>query len=345
MGRSIFDNRKDFAKCEGRVYMMKFCKKMGAMIGMAVLFAGIYTNTSNATENDIPVVQEQEMVEIVEEEVALAVAAEIVQEPVMVQKSTSTTHVSNMGYWVYRPSESTEEELPLIVYMHGIGERGSNLNKLIGVSLPKHLYYNEVSVNAVVIAPQCPSSTNWTKLADDVMELIEVVKEQENIDETSISLTGHSLGGIGTWNIALKYPEAFASLVPVSSTISTPGAASALTDIPIWSFHGSLDTMTPTTMLQAYSTIQNAGGEKMQVTMFEGQGHCITDLVYNNPEFDVLNWMASQHRTTEEEEMVEENTEDTSLVSSNKSIYMQRLRDVFGEEEAQLIAAVLFIIQ
>lgn len=322
--------------------IMRFCKKLGVMLGMAVLFAGIYTNTSNATEADSQVPQEQEMIEIIEEEVALAVSAEIVQEPIMVQKTTSTTHVANMGYWVYRPSESTEEELPLIVYMHGIGERGSNLNKLIGVSLPKHLYNNDVAVNAVVIAPQCPSSTNWTKLADDVMELIEVVKEQENIDETSISLTGHSLGGIGTWNIALKYPEVFASLVPVSSTISTPGAAEALTDIPIWSFHGSLDTMTPTSMLQAYSTIQNAGGEKMQVTMFEGQGHCITDLVYNNSEFDVLNWMASQHRTSEEEEIVEVNTEDTSLVSDAKSIYMERLQDVFGEEEAQFIKAVLF---
>lgn len=323
---------------------MKFCKKLGAMLGMAVMFAGIYANTSNATEIDTTVSMEQEeMVEIVEEEVALAVSAEIVQEPIMVQKSTSTTHVANMGYWVYRPSESTEEELPLIVYMHGIGERGSNLNKLIGVSLPKHLYQGDVSVNAVVIAPQCPSSTNWTKLADDVMELIEVVKEQENIDESSISLTGHSLGGIGTWNIALKYPEVFASLVPVSSTISTPGAASALADIPIWSFHGSLDTMTPSSMLQAYSTIQKAGGEKMQVTMFEGQGHCITDLVYNNAEFDVLNWMASQHRETDEEVVIEENEENTSLVSSNKSIYLQRLQDVFGEQEAQLIKAVLFM--
>lgn len=335
--------RRYMPNVKGEYIMMKFYKKMGAILGMAVLFAGISMNTANAEEVNTQVsVEQEEMVEIVGEDVALAVSAEMVQEPIMVQKVASTTNVSNLGYWVYRPSESTEEELPLIVYMHGIGERGSNLNKLLGVSLPKHLYQGDVSVNAVVIAPQCPSSTNWTKLADDVMELIEVVKEQENIDETSISLTGHSLGGIGTWNIALKYPEVFASLVPVSSTISTPGAASTLADIPIWSFHGSLDTMTPTTMLQAYSTIQKAGGEKMQVTMFEGQGHCITDLVYNNAEFDVLNWMASQHRTTEQEEITEENTEDPSLVSSNKSIYLQRLQDVFGGERAQLIEAVLF---
>lgn len=237
----------------------------------------------------------EELTTIDEEEVALA---QNFQNATMVKKYATTSHVKNFGYWVYRPTDSTEEKLPLIVYMHGISERGNNLDTLLRVSLPKHLYQKNVSVNAVVIMPQCPSSTNWTNLADDVMELINLVKEEENIDDTSISLTGHSLGGIGTWRIALKYPDVFASLVPVSSTINKPADAVKLVDIPIWSLHGTKDTMSPSSMLQAQKYIEAAGGNKMQVTLFEGMGHCITDVVYNNPELDVLNWMAGQHRST-----------------------------------------------
>lgn len=269
---------------------MKYIRSILAILCMTLVFCG-KADTVCATEAhalELKTAQE-------EQEMIKANAT-------MEKKYTSTTHVKNFGYWVYRPTVSKDEKLPLIVYMHGIGERGNNLDKMLNVSLPMHLYKNNVAVNAVVIMPQCPASTNWTNLADDVIELINLVKEEENIDDTSISLTGHSLGGIGTWKIALKYPDVFASLVPVSSTINSPNECTKLVDTPIWSFHGSKDTMTPTSMLQAQKVIEAAGGTKMEVTMFMGQGHCITDLVYNNPEYDILNWMASQHREVAVEE-------------------------------------------
>lgn len=290
---------------------MKYISRVAMMLGVIGAVAMAAPTTVRAQEDAVTI-------EITDEAVAAASSVEETTEDTstMVKKYTSTTNVSNLGYWVYRPTESTDEELPLIVYMHGISERGSNLDKLITVSLPMYLYNKDVSVNAVVIAPQCPKNTNWTNLADDVMELIQTVIEEENIDEDSISLTGHSLGGIGTWKIALKYPDFFASLVPVSSTINTPQACTALKDVAIWAFHGSKDTMTPTTMLQAYQAIQDAGGTNMQVTMFEGQGHCITGLVYDNPEYDILNWMASQKRAS----AVEDETEDTTEVETETVI-------------------------
>lgn len=289
---------------------MKYIRKIMAILGMTGILAVsncnyIYAAEADATtavSEEVTVESEdaEELTTIEEEETALA---DNFQNATMVKKYATTTHVKNFGYWVYRPTDSTEKELPLIVYMHGISERGNNLDTLLRVSLPMHLYQKNVSVNAVVIMPQCPSSTNWTNLADDVMELINIVKEEENIDDTSISLTGHSLGGIGTWKIALKYPDVFASLVPVSSTINTPAEAVKLVDIPIWSLHGTKDTMSPSSMLQAQKYIEAAGGTKMQVTLFQGMGHCITDVVYNNPDLDVLNWMARQHRNTNVDSM------------------------------------------
>ena len=279
--------------------IMKYLgNNLKAMLGMAVFLIALNSQQVSAAESNIEGSIEREAV--TEEFVVVEPMDGVIAEglDVMYQKSASTTNVSNFGYWVYRPTISTTEELPLIVYMHGIGERGSNLNKLTTVSLPKHLYDGDVTVNAIVICPQCPAGTNWTNLADDVMELINIVCEEENVDRTSISLTGHSLGGIGTWSVALKYPDVFASLVPVSSTIKTPYDCTSIAHIPVWSFHGALDTMRPASMLTAQTVINEAGGN-MMVTMFEKEGHCITDIVYNNPEYNVLDWMASQHITIE----------------------------------------------
>lgn len=292
---------------------------------MAALAAEVDTNTSVAVE--------AQEVENTEETEAFT----------MEKKYVSTTNVSNFGYWVYRPADSLDEELPLIVYMHGISERGNNLDKLLNVSLPMYLYNGEVSVHAVVIAPQCPSSTNWTNLADDVMELIHIVKEEENIDESSIGLTGHSLGGIGTWRIALKYPDVFSSLVPVSGTINNPSACASLKDIAIWAFHGSLDTMSPSSMLQAEKVITEAGGDKMQVTLFPSKGHCITDIVYNNPEYDVVNWMASQHRSDMVPAVTADTVPEVTITYEEGSVVSQRMNYLLGEKNAQSLLTTRFL--
>lgn len=215
----------------------------------------------------------------------------------MEKKYFSTSHVENMGYWVYRPTLQKTDSLPLIVYMHGSGERGNNLDNLTTVSLPKYLYEGTVTPNCVVVSPQCPKNTTWTKLADDVIELICHVIVEENIDMSSVGLTGHSLGGNGTWNIANKYPGFFSSLVPVSGTCLYPNEAGKLKDISIWAFHGAKDSTSPNSMYTAHEKIVASGGDRMLITVFPDKGHIIVDDVYYNPEFDVINWMASQHRT------------------------------------------------
>lgn len=300
--------------------------KIRVVIGMAGLIATVGFGNPVATvyAEEITVNEMQEMSDIAQTEDFSYT---------MEKKYASTANVTDFGYWVYRPENSLDEKLPLIVYMHGISERGSNLDKLLNVSLPMYLYRGDVSVNAVVIMPQCPASTNWSNLTDDVMELINIVKTEENIDETSIGLTGHSLGGIGTWKIAQEYPEVFSSLVPVSGTIKNPSACDTLTDVAVWAFHGALDSMTPSSMLQAQKVIEAAGGTNMQVTLFENQGHCITDIVYNNPEYDVINWMASQHKNTESDIT-------TELFCSDAGVLSQRITYIFGEE-AQNVMSIM----
>lgn len=303
--------------------------KIRVVIGVVGLLAAIGFGNTKATvyaAEDIVADEIQEITDTVQDEDFSFT---------MEKKYAVTTNVSNFGYWVYRPENSLDEKLPLIVYMHGISERGNNLDTLLNVSLPMYLYRGDVSVNAVVIMPQCPASTNWSNLADDVMELINIVKIEENIDESSIGLTGHSLGGIGTWKIAQKYPDVFSSLVPVSGTIKNPAACDTLTDVAVWAFHGALDSMTPSSMLQAQKVIEAAGGTKMQVTLFENKGHCITDIVYNNPEYDVINWMAKQHRSDISTDM--KNDLSVDITYAETGVVTQRINYIFGAEAQNVI--------
>lgn len=268
------------------------------LVCAAILGASFVPTTSNASEMDAVMLQKYyEEQKALEEAKAQKEAqkAEIAQSYTMVKKSTSTSHVKNLGYWCYRPTASTQEALPMIVYLHGTDGKGSNLDTLLKIeSIPSYINHGEVYPNAIVIAPQCPSSYNWTKLADDVMELIANVIQEENVDPTRISLTGCSLGGCGTYNIALKYPEFFSAVVPVCGSVNA-ASCSKLTNVPVKIFHGTQDYGMGFSSKTAAQVITQNGGN-CELIMLQGEGHEIRH-VYKDEEYDLLDWMSAQQRT------------------------------------------------
>lgn len=274
------------------------CKTVIAALCTAVLCVTAMPMQVNASEIDAIMLQNyyKQQQELAEEKAAKeAEKAKIAQSYTMVKKSTSTKRVSNFGYWCYRPTESTEEALPMIVYLHGTDGKGSNLDTLLNIeSLPSYINNGDVYPNAIVIAPQCPSSYSWTSLADDVMQLINTVIEEENVDISRISLTGCSLGGIGTYQIAIKNPTFFSAVVPVCGSVN-PSSCKVLTNVPVKIFHGTLDYGMGFSSKTAAEVIQQSGGN-CELIMLEGEGHEIRH-VYKDEEYDLLNWMISQQRT------------------------------------------------
>lgn len=231
----------------------------------------------------------------------------------MEKKSTTTSHVKEMGYICYRPVESKEEKLPLIVYLHGKDGCGSNIDKLLQIEgIPYYIDNGQIYPNAVVIAPQCPSGSNWTKLADDVMQLIEQVIEEENIDTSRISLTGASLGGIGTFNIAIKNPTFFSAVVPVCGSVNAANC-NVLTDVEVKIFHGTLDTGMGFSCKTAAQVITDNGGS-CELNMLEGEGHEIRH-VYVDEEYDLINWMIAQQRSDMVQEEVEVSNETADSIT------------------------------
>ncbi len=219
---------------------------------------------------------------------------EIAQNYTMEQKSVMLSNGKNMGYWLYKPYE-TDKKMPLVIYLHGKDGCGSNLNRLMKIEgIPQYINEGKIYPNAIVISPQCPSGSSWTKQADAVMELIDAVVAEENIDRSRISLTGASLGGIGTFNIAIKNPTYFSAIVPVCGSV-TASKCSVLNDVAVKIYHGTRDTGMGFSVKDAAVVIAENGGN-CELNMLEGKGHEIR-YVYHDDTYNVLEWMINQQRT------------------------------------------------
>lgn len=173
-----------------------------------------------------------------------------------------------------------EKEWPLILFLHGAGERGTDLNKVRNHSLPRKVDADP-DFPFVVISPQCPVGQSWDPVVLHLL-LVDSI-EKYKIDESRVYLTGLSMGGYGTWALACEHPELFAAIAPICGG-GTPGLANKLADIPTWVFHGEDDQAVPIQKSEEMvSALKNAGGD-VRFTRFENTGHDSWTKAYSNDE-------------------------------------------------------------
>lgn len=209
--------------------------------------------------------------------------------------SIKTNSLGELKYWLYTPSDPTEN-MPLIVYLHGGSGKGDDLELITAVDgFPKYLRDGQFGdVRAYVIIPQLPSSQKgWANGAAAVYELIQVTVSKFGIDEENISLTGHSMGGTGTWNLALSYPTLFARIAPLSGSIRVqPEYIEKLKNIPVWAFVGSADTIVPPdSSMEFVAALKEAGGNA-GITIFGDADHfTVPSLTYLDKDIDLISWL------------------------------------------------------
>ncbi len=214
----------------------------------------------------------------------------------MSQHTYASASAGTIGYWLYTPPNATAN-LPLIVYLHGGSGRGSDLALVVSGSLPQFLNNGSVKdVPAYVLMPQCPSTKTWEQLNTTVKELIDQVAADKKINIKKISLTGHSLGGTGTWSLGATYATVFSCLAPLSGSVST-SIASRYTSLPVWAFVGSADaTVDPKSSQDIVPLINSAGG-RAQLKTYVGATHFdVPELVYKDQSVGLLNWLSSQSK-------------------------------------------------
>lgn len=209
--------------------------------------------------------------------------------------TASTSQFGTFKYWLYTPSNPTSN-MPLIIYLHGGSGKGDDLNLITSVDgFPKYLQSGELGdVRAYVIIPQLPSSQKgWANVAASLYELIEKTVSSYKIDKSNISLTGHSMGGTGTYNIACSYPSLFARIAPLSGSVrGTADTIEKLKNIPIKAFVGSADTIVPPQSSEEVIAELKKNGANAQITVFDGADHfSVPALTYLDKNINLINWL------------------------------------------------------
>jgi len=194
-----------------------------------------------------------------------------------------------LGYALHIPA-STKEKKPLIIFLHGSGEKGTDI-ELVKVHGPfKYLKTNDL--DAYVLAPQCPESEYWD--SEVLYRLILKIQKENNIDATRIYLTGLSMGGWGAWNLAFAHPEMFAALVPIAGFVDrVPMIENCkVATIPIRIFHGLLDDVVDVNYsIAIYKKLKTCNAD-IGLTIFDDAGHDSWTGVYDNK--NIYDWMFQQ---------------------------------------------------
>ncbi len=203
---------------------------------------------------------------------------------------------------VYVPENyDPTREWPLVVFLHGMGERGDDGHRQTEVGIGKAIRENPERFPCLVVMPQCSEDTMWgapenrdgAPASKHIDAAIGHVMETYNIDEDRVSLTGLSMGGYGTFSYGAANAQRFSAFMPVCGG-GDPGNAAALAKRPMWVFHGGADSVVnPEQSRRMVKAARDAGGD-VQYTEYPGVGHNSWDKAYGSEE--AIAWLLAQSR-------------------------------------------------
>lgn len=204
---------------------------------------------------------------------------------------------SGMNALIFTPendADNSSGELPLLIYLHGAGERGLVHDHLYRHGVPK-LIREGKQFNAVILAPQCPEWAVWDNVVDDVKRLIDATVLKFNIKRDRISITGSSMGDYGTFSMGISYPTLFSGIAPVAGG-GMAWRASKLVNTPVLAYHGGTDTAVVPEYSKLMVDAVNRAGGKAELSIFPGLEHNDgIDFAYRNT--DLIERLLSFRRT------------------------------------------------
>lgn len=197
-----------------------------------------------------------------------------------------------LGYVLHKPA-NTKDKKPLIVFISGDGEKGTDIEKVKVHGPLKYLKTN--TLDAYVLAPQCKEQENWD--TESIYELILKIQKENKIDSERIYVTGLSSGGWASWNLAFAHPDLFAANVPVAGFVDLIQLEKTceIANIPTRIFHGLLDDVVKVDYaISVYKELKKCNAKDVQLTIFDDAGHDSWTRVYDNPE--IYDWMLKQKK-------------------------------------------------
>lgn len=246
---------------------------------------------------------------------ALLIAAGLlgpVQGNLMAQKAPSlqqtqiftgeVTKAVGSRYLLFLPRDyegSGSRRWPLILFLHGAGERGTNL-ALVTRHGPPKIVESQPDFPFIVVSPQCPAGQRWDN--DVLVGLLEHVTKEHRVDLARIYLTGLSMGGFGSWNLGLAHPERFAAIAPVCGggdplvlLLGDPNKREALRSLPVWAFHGARDQVVRLDESERMvNAMRRIGANNVQLTVYPEAEHDSWTETYDNPK--LYEWFMEHRR-------------------------------------------------
>lgn len=200
----------------------------------------------------------------------------------------------HINYRIYTPEQT--EGLPLLIYLHGAGERGDTPDVLSHIErhgIPR-LIAEGCEIPAVVLCPQCPTAFVWDNIPDVVHALVHAVMKEYGPPRGRVLLTGSSMGGYGTWMLGMTYPTLFAGIAPISGGAMS-WRASNLIKTPVLAIHGRCDTLVPPACSEMPVNALKAQGGDANLILLDGQGHNdAIDYAYRHA--GVIDWLLARER-------------------------------------------------
>jgi predicted peptidase len=206
------------------------------------------------------------------------------------QRTITREHTGR--YLLFLPADyDPARQWPLLLFLHGAGERGDDLER-VGIHGPPRLVEERPQdFPFIVVSPQVADDLIWsTRLLD---ALLEEVTETYAVDEDRIYVTGLSMGGYGTWHLAMEFPQRFAAIAPISGGGTVTGACT-LRHLPIWVFHGAQDEIVPASRSEELVERLRRCGGNVRFTLYPDAGHDAWTRTYENPE--LYRWFLQQRR-------------------------------------------------
>lgn len=203
--------------------------------------------------------------------------------------TTNYEQTVSIDYLLYLPKNyNSKDKFPLMMFLHGSGERGNNL-ELVKKHGPPKLIDQGKDFPFIIVSPQCPNGIRWK--TNTLIALLDDIIRNYNVDENRIYITGLSMGGYGTWKLANEIPERLAAIIPIcgwgdSWTICEIG------DLPVWAFHGAKDNVVnPQKSKELVDAIIACKGNA-KLTIYPEAYHDSWTQTYDNPE--IYEWLLKQ---------------------------------------------------
>jgi predicted peptidase len=199
-----------------------------------------------------------------------------------------------LEYLLYLPKNyrSSRKKFGLILFLHGSGESGNDLEKVKKHGLPKMLEAG-LELPCIVVSPQCPAGTWWN--TETLAVLLDDLEKTLRVDAERMYVTGLSMGGFATWELAIKHPQRFAAIVPICGG-GEPFFASEITHLPIWVFHGAKDDVVPLEYSQRMvEALKKHGSKRVKFKIYKRASHDSWTKTYANPK--LYSWLLEQKRS------------------------------------------------